>query len=137
MRLKINLAQTDYKKQPILYWTYLPLLLLLIVTLTCNLYWYHAVTADVARYSELLGKTEERPFKTQALPEESVSQRDKESLIKEATLVNNIIKGRSLSWSGLLAQLEKEIIPDVSLVSLTPKIIEDRIRIDIKGVGNK
>lgn len=135
MRLKINLSQTDYKKQPISYWAYLPLLLLLIVTLAGNLYWYHSVTADVAKYSERLSKTEERPFKTQTLPEESVSQKDKESLIKEATLVNNIIKSRSLSWSGLLAQLEQEIIPNVSLVSLTPKIIEDRIRIDIKGVG--
>lgn len=135
MRLTINLAQLAYKEKQTKYWVYLPLVALLLITLIGNYLWYHSVSADIKRYTERLNKIEERSSKPEPVSEESVSQKEKEVLIKEAVFVNTIIKSKSLSWSGFLAQLEKEIVPNISMVSLTPKVVEDKVRIDVKGVG--
>ena len=135
MRLKINLAQTGQRKQTTTYLAYLPLLLLLAATLIGNYYWYFSIKADITRYNERLIKIEERVLKSKDMPEESISQKEKESLFKEAVFINTIIKSRTLSWSALLARLEKEQIPNISMVSLTPKVVKDKVRIDIRGVG--
>src|SRR3972149_471594 len=132
MRLKINLAKSIHKKQPVSYVVYTPLLLLLVITLAGNYYWYSSLQADIARYNERLNKIEERASLLKDMPEESISPKEKEPLLKEAAFINSIIKGKTLSWSGLLAQLEQEAIPNVSLVSLTPRVVEDKVRIDIR-----
>lgn len=135
MRLKINLAQTGQRKQPNIYSAYLPLLLLLIITLAGNSYWYYSINTDIARYNEKLNKIGERASRPKDTLEESISQKERESLQKEVAFINTVIKGRTLLWSGLVARLEKEHIPNISMVSLTPKVVEDKVRIDIRGVG--
>ena len=132
MKITINLAQAKYKRK---LTAYLPLVLLLAATLAGNSYWYYSISADIARYNERLNSLSQRSVKTRQAAEEPVPQKEKESLAKEAAFINNVIKGRYLSWSALLAQLEKEIVPNISLVSLTPKVNEGNVRIDIKGVG--
>lgn len=132
MKITINLAQSGYKRQRIVY---LPLLLLLIVTLAGNLYWYYSINMDITKYNEKLNSLSQRSLKTKGGAEESFPQKEKESLAKEAAFINNVIKGRHLSWSVLIAQLEKDIVPNISLVSLTPKVSEGKVRIAIKGVG--
>jgi len=135
MRLTINLAQSNYIKRQPQYRLYLPLAVLLLITFVGNYLWYHSINSDMARYREKLNKIVEGSLTSKPVSEESVSQKEKEVLIKEAVFINNIIKSKSLSWSGFLAHLEKEIIPNISLVSLTPKVVEDKVRIDVKGVG--
>lgn len=132
MKIKINLTQAKHKKQRT---AYLPLVLFLFAALAGNSYWYYSINMDVARYNEKLISIAQRPLKTKGTVEEPVPQKEKESLVKEASFINNVIKGRHLSWSTLLAHLEKEIVPNISLVSLTPKVNEGNVRIDIKGVG--
>ena len=134
MKIKINFAQAKHKRQRIVY---LPLVLLLFATMAGNSYWYYSISADIARYNKKLISIAQRSLKTKDAAEEPVPQKEKESLIKEAVFINNIIKGRHMSWSALLAQLEKEIVPNISLVSLTPKVNEGNVRIDIKGVGKE
>ena len=135
MRLKINLAKSIHKKQPVSYVVYTHLLLFLVITLAGNYYWYSSLQADIARYNERLNKIEERASLSKNMPEESVSQKEKEPLLKEAAFINAIIKSKALSWSGLLAQLEQEVIPNISLINLAPKVVEDKVRIGIRGVG--
>jgi len=133
MKLKINLAQKDHGKQPVKYLAYLPLLLFLLATLAGSYYWYSSLNADIARYKGRLKEIEEMSLK--AKRKEAISLEEKELLQKEALFINNIIKGRSFSWSGLLTQLEKDTISNISLVSLTPKVDKDKVRIDIRGIG--
>lgn len=135
MRLNLNLAQIEHKKRPVSYWTYLPLLLLFLITLAGNYLWYRSVSADIARYEEKLNKIGERASRPKDMPEESIAQKEKESLLKEAAFINTVIKGRTSSWSGLVARLEKEHIPNISMVSLTPKVVEDKMKIAVRGVG--
>ncbi|MBI3754788.1 MAG: PilN domain-containing protein [Deltaproteobacteria bacterium] len=135
MRLKINLAQVSRMKQTSTYLAYLPLLLLLVATLIGNSYWYYSINTDIARYNEKLSSMAQRSLKTKEPVEESIPQKEKESLAKEAAFINSVIKGRTLSWSGLFAHLEKEHIPNISMVSLTPKVVEDKMRIAVRGVG--
>lgn len=135
MRLKINLAQTGWRKQQNMYPAYLLLALLLAATLAVNYYRYSSIKGDVARYNERLNKIEERASKSKDMPEESISQKEKEPLLKEAGFINAVIKGRALSWSGLVARLEKEHLPNISMVSLTPRVVEDRVKIAVRGVG--
>ena len=136
MKLKINLARKDHRERPVKYLAYLPLLLFLLATLGGSYYWYSSINADIARYKGRLKEVEEMSLKAKRnVAEESISLEEKELLQKEALFINNIIKGRSFSWSGLLTQLEKDTIPNISLVSLTPKVDKDKVRIDIRGVG--
>lgn len=135
MKLKINLAQSIHKKQPTAYLAYVPLLLLLIITMIGNYYWHYSINTDIARYNKRLSKIEERASKSKDMTEESISQKEKEFLHKEAAFINTIIKSKSMSWSGLILRLEEEAMPNISLVSLTPRVVEDKVRIDIRGVG--
>ena len=135
MRLNLNLAQGGHKKEPFAYRTYLPLLLLFLIALAGNYLWYRSVSADITRYEEKLNKIGERASRPKDALEESISQREKESLQKEAAFINTVIKGRTLSWSGLFARLEKEHILNISMVSLTPKVVEYKMKIAVRGVG--
>ena len=135
MKLKINLARKDHGEQPVKYLAYLPLLLFLLATLGGSYYWYSSINADIARYKGRLKEIEEMFLKAKKnVAEEAISLEEKELLQKEGLFINNIIKGRSFSWSGLLTQLEKDTISNISLVSLTPKVDKDKVRIDIRGV---
>lgn len=139
MKLQINLIQTRYSKQSNIYLSYLFLSVILIGTLSGSYYWYSSLVTDIARYNDRLKRIEEDILeiidKPKDVPLESISKEERELLTKEAVYINNIIKSRTMSWSGLLTQLEKVTISDISLVSLTPKVMNDKVWIDIRGIG--
>lgn len=132
MKILINFSQERFKKRKIVY---LPLLVLLFASIAGNLYLYKSVNADISRYNAKLSELSQRFTKIKETTEESFSKEEKELLVKEASFINTFIKGRHLYWSALIAQLENEIVPNISLLSLTPRVSKDKVKIDVRGVG--
>jgi hypothetical protein len=139
--LRTNLATRPFYNERVVHAV---LLLVLVLTVALTVFNVARIVSLSRRHAEVSGRAARAETKAAALRRSadgvrrSINARELEAVAAEARQANDIIDGRTFSWTDLFNQFETTLPEEVRIVSVAPRIERDgRMIVAMAVVGRR
>jgi Tfp pilus assembly protein PilN len=135
MKLPINLASQPFRRDRAMIAASMAVILALVITLGALLLFIQQDRVELAGLRQSISRLNRRTAvasKEQERLDGIIRQPQNASVLEWSALINTLIYHKAISWSKLLADLEKTVPYDVKVVAIHPTIDAlNRVKLDM------